>query len=240
MSAIVKIFDGERDANRLARLALQAQRRSEETSYDVRRRLIERDDVTDRQRKTIYKMRQETLSSQWTKERVQSLIADFVRDIVDTDERELRTRCMNDFGVGIPKLDPIMSVEEVAETITKAFAESYDSRESALGVEFSHRLGRAAMLEALETAWADYLSFQSEFDKSLSLRSYVKGGTLTDYRLEATELFEELLASVKREVLRDIFTYPLPGMKTDSIHGAETPKSSRINLRDGVGKLYLV
>jgi preprotein translocase subunit SecA len=73
------------------------------------------------------------------------------------------------------------------------------------------------MMEALETAWADYLSFQSEFDRSLSLRSYVRGDTLTDYRTESSRAFDDLLASVRREALKDIFTYPLPGEKIDSI-----------------------
>ncbi len=237
MSAMVKAFERGHNADKmsalpgLARLVRRAQRTSEETSYDIRKRLIQRDDVTDKQRKTIYRMRQEALASDWTKERVQSLIADYMQDIVDSDElvdeaslTELRTRCMNDFGVRIPKLDSVISMEEIKEAIAEAFGKTYDRRESVLGTEFSGKLGRAAMLEALETSWADYLSFQSEFDRSMSLRSYVKGSTLADYRLESTRLFEDLLASVRQESLKDIFTYPLPGEKTDSVHWARSPK----------------
>ncbi len=131
---------------------------------------------------------------------------------------------MNDFGVRIPKLDSVVSMEEMKGVIVAAFGKTYDRREFALGIEFSRKLGRAAMLEALETAWADYLSFQSEFDRSLTLRSYVKGSTLADYRLESARLFEDLLASVRREALRDIFTYPLPGERTDSIRLGENTK----------------
>jgi preprotein translocase subunit SecA len=237
MSAIVKAFDRGNDADMmsalpgLARLVRRAQRKSEETSYDIRKRLIERDDITDRQRKTIYQMRQEALASEWTKDRIRSLIADYVQDTVDIDEptdmsylEELRDRCMSDFGARVPKLDVVTPVEDIKKAIVEAFEETYGRRESALGTEFSRKLGRAAMLEALETAWADYLSFQSEFDRSLSLRSYVKGNTLVDYRLESARLFEDLLASVRREALRDIFTYPLPGEKVDSIHRAGNSK----------------
>ena len=262
MSAIVKTFDRSRRGEScirpdVARLVRRAQRKSEEMSYHIRRQLIQRDDIADKQRRAIYRMRQEILTGDWTKACVQSLTADHAADIMDcrtccqlvqsttchtqagsmwysdcqlvcgqyvgTDR--LRDYCMTNFRVLIPKLDIGMSIEEVERAIVEAFEETYERRERALGVDFSHKLGKAVMIDALETAWADYLSFQSEFDKSLSLRSHVRSDTLTDYRLESSKLFNDLLASIRREALRDIFTYPLPGEKIDSISWAGNPKS---------------
>lgn len=220
MSAMVKAFDADR-MSALPGLTRRAQGKSEEISYNIRGHLIHRDDIMDKQRKTIYGIRQEILTAEWTKKRVLSLIADYANDLVGVDGfnlKELRNRVMDDFGVRVPELGDLTSVEEIEEIITEAFEKTYNRREAALGTEFSSKLGRAAMLEALETAWADYLSFQSEFDRSLSLRSYIKGNILVDYRLESTELFKELLASIRREALRDIFTYPLPGEKADSVY----------------------
>lgn len=223
MAAIVKAYDRNENGD-LARLTRQAQRKSEETSYYIRRHLIERDDIIDIQRKIIYGMRHEILSAGWTREKAQSLIGNYVHDILSIDEmhdeaspEKLKKRCMDDFSVRIPEIDAFMSPEKVAEIVTKVFEETYDRRESALGVEFSRKLGQAIMLEALETSWADFLSFQSEFDRSLTLRSHVRGNTQTDYRLEASELFKDLLASIRSTVLIDIFTYPLPGEKKDSV-----------------------
>ena len=97
---------------------------------------------------------------------------------------------MNDFGVRIPKLGPIMSAEDIEETVTKAFEENYDNRESALGVEFSHKLGRASMLEALETAWADYLS--DSYDKTLILVHNGDSNQLHKVQFLKNELFRKI------------------------------------------------
>jgi len=233
MSAIVKAFDRSRSRD-LERLTYRAQQKFQEMSYHIRRYLIQRDDIADRQRKAIYRMREEILTGEWAEDRVQSLISDHVADLMDCgkyvdEERpannwnldELTTHCMTSFGVHIPEPGAEMSIEEIQKAIAKAFEETYDRRERALGVDFSCKLGKAVMADALETAWADYLSFQSEFDRSLSLRIYARGDALTDYRMESARLFDDLLASIRREALRDIFTYPLPGEKADSIRSAE-------------------
>ena len=218
MTATVKAFDRSQIQN-LSRLTRRAQRKSEEMSYHIRRHLVERDDIADRQRKIIYGMRWDILAGDWTKGRVQSLIVDVIRDQGGGHSPErLKEYCLSTFGVRIPKLDMEMPPEEVERSVIEAFEETYVRRERVLGADFSQRLGKAVMLEVLETAWADYLSFQSEFDRSHSLRSYVRGDALTDYRMESSRLFDDLLASIRREALRDIFTYPLPGEKIGSVH----------------------
>ena len=99
-------------------------------------------------------------------------------------------------------------------------------------MDFSSKLGKAAMIDALETAWADYLSFQSEFDRSLSLRIHSRGDEMTDYRMESARQFDDLLVSIRREALRDIFTYPLPGEKVDSIRSTEFHKPVSKSVRE--------
>ena len=261
-SAIVKAFDRSRGdgtgipaCHTMARLTRRAQRKSEEMSYYIRRHLIERDDIADKQRRVIYGMRQEILADDWTKARVQSLISDHAADLIrgqgivfrdqgfpyslvtdpyplEGDLEGLREYCMANFGVGIPKLDVGMSVEEMKRAIVEAFERTYDRRERVFGVGFSRKLAKAAMIGALETAWADYLSFQSEFDRALLLRSYVKSDTMTDYRLEFSKLFDDLLVSIRREALRDIFTYPLPAEKIDSTRRVKDPESISKQVRE--------
>jgi preprotein translocase subunit SecA len=232
MTATVKAFDRSRTHD-LSRLTRQAQRKSEEMSYHIRRHLVERDDIADRQRKIIYGMRWDVLAGDWTKGRVKSLIADVIRDQGGGHSPEqLKEYCMSTFGVRIPKPDVEMPSEEVERSVVEAFEQTYDRRERVLGADFSQRLGKAVMLEVLETAWADYLSFQSEFDRSHSLRSYVRGDALTDYRIESSRLFDDLLASIRREALRDIFTYPLPGEKIDSIHRTENTEKISEQVRE--------
>ena len=89
-------------------------------------------------------------------------------------------------------------------------------RERALGKDFFKKLVKAVMLEVLDTAWTDYLSYQSEFDNSIMLRSYVKENILVDYKRESAKVFKDLLASIRHETLKGIFTYPLPDEGIDS------------------------
>jgi len=244
MSAIVKALERSRSGD-LERLTRRAQQKSEETSYYIRRYLIERDDVADKQRRAIYRMREEILTGEWTGDRVRSLIANHAADLINcgkyVDEArsvnewkldELEAYCMSNFGVHIPASDAEMMVEEIQRTIIKSFEGVYDRRERALGADFSCKLGKAAMIDALETAWTDYLSFQSEFDKSLSLRIYSRSDEMTDYRMESARQFNDLLVSIRREALRDIFTYPLPGERADSIRSAEFYKPVSKSVRE--------
>ena len=228
----VKTFD----AARMTRLARRAQRKSEEMGYTIRKQVIEWDDVSDKQRKTIYRMRSNILSGNWTKADFRSLISEYAEDLISqyvnvdmpNDERnlsELKKHCLTDFGVRVKEPDGgYYTVEQIRKAIAEAFEKTCNMREHILGADFSRKLEKAVMLDVLETAWTDYLSFQSEFDRSISLRSYVKGNILADYRLESSRLFNDLLASIRRESLRGIFSYPLPGEKVDYIRRAENPE----------------
>jgi preprotein translocase subunit SecA len=108
-------------------------------------------------------------------------------------------------------------------------------REQSLGKDFSRKLEKAVMIEVLDTAWTDYLSFQNTFDNAMLLRSYVKDNILTHYKLESAKLFKDLLESIRHETLRLIFAYPLPGEKTDSVRWTEKNKQ----LSDQVKKLLI-
>jgi preprotein translocase subunit SecA len=227
-SALVKALDRSRHPD-LERLTRRAQRKSEEMSYYVRKHLTERDDVIDKQRKAVYRMRQEILDCDRTEARVRSLMADHAADLIERfadadrpgdewDLEGLREHCMADFRVRVPSLDTEASIEGVKRTLIESFEGAYNRRKRVLGVDFSGKLARAAIINSLESGWADYLSFQSEFERSILLRSYVRSNTIVDYRVESARLFDDLMASVRSEALKDIFTYPLPGEKVDSIH----------------------
>jgi preprotein translocase subunit SecA len=232
--------------NKLKMLTKKAQRKSEETSYAIRKHLIEHDDVIDKQRKVIYKMREDILADN-NEKRVNSLIADYVDDLIklitgntkspefthfrpylDSSSRwnDMRNFCTRDFGVHIPDTDfDDLNPESAKTLIIEAFNKTLEMREQALDREFSIRLAKAVMIEIMDTAWTDFLSFQSEFDNSIMLRSYVKSDVLVDYKLESAKLFKDLLASIRHETLKGIFTYPLPGEKMDSVYGTNKGKT---------------
>jgi len=236
-SALVKALDRSRYTD-LERLTRRAQKKSEEMSYYVRKHLTERDNVIDKQRKTVYRMRQEILDCDRIEARVRSLIADHAADLTkrfadadrpgdEWDLEGLREHCIADFRVRVSNLDAGTSIEEIKRTLMEAFEGTYNRRKRVLGVDFSGKLARAAIINSLESGWADYLSFQNEFEKSISLRSYVRSNIIVDYRMESARLFDDLMASVRSEALKDIFTYPLPGEKVDSIYESK-PMSKQV------------
>ncbi|MBM3211501.1 hypothetical protein FJZ33_04720 [Candidatus Poribacteria bacterium] len=227
MESLLKAFENSK-IQKLKRLTRKAQKKSEETSYQMRKYVLDRDNVADKQRRVIYKMRQDILSEEWDDEKVKFLIEDYVSYIVkcgkyispekipeEWDISGLVNYCMLTFGVYIPEFSDKVSIDEIMDFMVKAFQTYYEKRKKILGEDFSRKLCRAAMINALDMAWIDYLSFQREFDNSLMLRSYVKDNILVDYKRESAQLFNDLLASIRSEGMKGIFTYPLPGERPD-------------------------
>jgi len=266
MSAMIKAV--ERGYNqKMADLTRKAQRKSEETSYGLRKNLIEHDDVTNKQRKVIYKMRSDVLNDNNIETRVQSIIKDYADDLIiifgesftkspefyhsengnpfsnhkpSLDSsfcwNDMKNFCVKDFGVDISDTDLYdLNPESAKALIVDAFQKTLEMREKALGTNLSNKLEKAILMEVLDTAWADYLSFQTTFDNIMMLRSYVKDNILTHYKLESAKLFKDLLASIRYETLKLIFTYPIPGENPDSIRWTNKNKP----LSDQVNKLLL-
>jgi preprotein translocase subunit SecA len=270
MPAMVRAV--ERGYNhKMTNLTRKVQRKSEETSYSIRKNLIEHDDVADKQRKVIYKMRSDVLSEDTIEARVQSIIEDYADDLIilfgDTFTKspefchshengnpfsnhkpsldssfhwnDMKSFCIKNFGVYIPDTDlydlntesakafhvpPCNGRAEIVDTFQKVLK----MREQSLSKDFSNKLEKAIMMEVLDTAWTDYLSYQSTFDNVMLLRSYVKDNILTHYKLESAKLFKDLLASIRYETLKLIFTYPLPDEKADFVRKTDKPISDHV------------
>ncbi|MDQ1318233.1 MAG: preprotein translocase subunit SecA [Candidatus Poribacteria bacterium] len=247
--------------NRMTNLTRKVQRKSEETSYSIRKNLIEHDDVADKQRKVIYKMRSDILRENNIEARVQLIIKDYAEDLIimfgDTLTRspefchsrengnpfsnynpsldssfpwnDMKSFCVKSFGVYIPDTDLYDLNPESAKTvIVDTFQKVLKIREQSLDNDFSSKLKKAIIMEVIDTAWTDYLSYQSTFDNVMLLRSYVKDNILTHYKLESAKLFKDLLASIRYETLKLIFTYPLPDEKADSIRRMAKPISDHV------------
>ncbi|MEK7398498.1 MAG: preprotein translocase subunit SecA, partial [Candidatus Poribacteria bacterium] len=226
MSDMIKAI--EKNQDKIANLTRQAQQKSEETSYNTRRHLIERDDVTDNQRKRIYKMRLDILSEDNIDAKIQLLISDYSDSLiiavcnpdVNIAEKwnEMKDQCAKDFGVNIPDIDlDDLNTESAKVLMTNAFQKTLDMRESKLNIDFAQKMKKAIMIEILDDAWTDFLSFQHEMDTSMVLRSHVKGDIITDYRLESSKMFRDMLVSVRYETLKGIFTYPISSVKISLI-----------------------
>ncbi len=222
LSSMVKAIENN-DYKELKRMTLYAQKKSEEISYHIRKQLIEHDDVIDKQRKVVYKMRLDVMSEELTKNYTQVLINEYVNDFAkdkrykknenEWDIEKIKDIFYDNFMVNIDELDCCYCEDDIKNKLRESLEQVMLRREEILGSEFSRKLERVIMLDVIDSAYADYLSYQSEFDKSILLRSYVKDNILTDYRLESSKSFNDLISSIRTESLKEIFSYPLPGIK---------------------------
>ncbi|HGJ65386.1 TPA: preprotein translocase subunit SecA [bacterium] len=232
-SQLVKAIENGQ-MTKIKALTRRAQRKSEETSYAMRKYLIEHDDVIDKQRRAIYKMREDILADNEVIKQLKSFIVDYVDSIVPTNPpyfsfSKIKDHIFQSLNVNISIRDfDNIEPESVKKFILDDFEKALVMREFAFGKDFFKKLTKAIMIEKLDTAWTDYLSYQSEFDNSIMLRSYVKENVIVDYRLESAKLFKDMLISLKYEILKSIFTYPLPDEKTDSVYRLNRQLSDQI------------
>ncbi|MBD3184416.1 preprotein translocase subunit SecA [Candidatus Poribacteria bacterium] len=214
-SRMAKALD-ESNFKLMEKLTLQAQYKSEESGYETRKYLLEYDNVTHKQREVIHELKQEAIKGKWTIKELRSIIIDeYVSYLVDTkfDLNYLREYCFNNFGVKIPDININAEPDEAKENICNAFEKTYWERLEIFGKDFCSRIIQAVLVKTIEEAWTDYLSYQGELQKSFMLRHDERGKTIAKYRLESAEIFEDLINSIRRETLKDIFTYPLPGVR---------------------------
>lgn len=208
----------------LSKLIFEAQRKSEESDYALRKLVIDWDNVLDKQRKHIYRLRWSVLDGH--DDLIYELIKGYVNDLVNgtkypqigpIDEaklEELRSLCLKDFGVAITSID---EYADLRTSLINDFTKAWNVHEHLLGKEFSQKMVKSALILTIDEAWTEYLSYRTQLDKSMLLRSHIKDNIMTDYKRESFKAFKDLLSSIRYESLKRIMNYPLPGEKPDSI-----------------------
>ena len=219
----LKMPEGEAIEHPLVTRSLEsAQRKVEARNFDIRKQLLEYDDVANDQRKVIYQQRNELLESQDISETINamraSVIADIFRVHVPADsveeqwdiaglETELRSELLIDAAVGQWFRDePTLSDDEILERIQRGADETYRAKVALVGAETFHQFERNVMLQSLDTTWREHLAALDHLRQGIHLRGYAQKNPKQEYKREAFELFERLLDSVRRDVTRVVFT----------------------------------
>jgi preprotein translocase subunit SecA len=199
-----------------------AQRKVEARNFDIRKQLLEYDDVSNDQRKVIYQQRNELLETDDISETItamrQSVIADLFRTYVPAEsveeqwdmeglERALATELLINAPVAQWfKDEPTLSDEEILERITKEADEVYRAKVELVGAENFQQFERNVMLQSLDSHWREHLAALDHLRQGIHLRGYAQKNPKQEYKREAFELFEGLLDLVRKEVTRIVFT----------------------------------
>ena len=219
----LKMPEGEAIEHPLVTRSLEsAQRKVEARNFDIRKQLLEYDDVSNEQRKVIYQQRNELLESDDISETIaamrQSVIADVFRRYLPQESVEeqwdlagLEKALLSELQIVEPvsewvKAEPTLTDDEILVRIVEGAEAVYRAKVELVGAENFHQFERNVMLQSLDSHWREHLAALDHLRQGIHLRGYAQKNPKQEYKREAFELFETLLDQVRKDVTRIVFT----------------------------------
>ncbi len=241
---LVRVFGGDKLKNLMDRLGVgeddvienrfvssaiaQAQSRIEGHNFDIRKYVLEYDDVMNKHREAIYRLRKEILasgndlagSSQGAKEIVLDYLRTQIRNLVDfhTQGQDYKwnvTEIGESLKAILPITDDIVSQlievakagkkEELSEFVIKKAEELYEAREKEMGAENMRRLEKLVLLRTIDELWIDHIEAMEYLRDSVRLRAYGQRDPLVEYKIEGQNMYNQLVESIKGQVANLIF-----------------------------------
>ena len=195
----------------------KAQRKVEAHNFDIRKNLLDFDDVNNDQRKVIYGQRDELLDAESVKENIDGIRGDVIYDLVSRfvppnsvdeqwDLQGLQATLEGEFGVdmdvvGLVKAHEELDAEAIVQKVIDRMDEHFAQKEAAVGAETMRALEKHVMLTVLDQSWKEHLARMDYLRQGIYLRGYAQKQPKQEYKKEAFELFSEMLENVKREVI---------------------------------------
>jgi len=235
---LLRIFGGERLSSIMQRLKMpegepiehpivnrsiaKAQTRVESRNFDIRKQLLEYDDVANDQRRVIYQQRDELLETEDISETIRNMIAgqleDTVRIYVPRESVEeqwdipaLETALTAEYQVSAPiaqwiKSESELSDEQIIERVREVALEAYEGKVAQVGGDLFHQFERTLMLQTLDKHWREHLAALDYLRQGIHLRGYAQKNPKQEYKREAFELFSDMLDRIKHEVVQYVLT----------------------------------
>ncbi|MBB6522720.1 preprotein translocase subunit SecA [Pseudoteredinibacter isoporae] len=198
----------------------KAQRKVEGRNFDIRKQLLEFDDVANDQRQVVYNQRNELLETEDIAETVTAIRSDVIHDVVadfippmsveeQWDVPGLEQHIHNEFGVELPLQkwldeDNHMDEEQLRDRITEDLQTVYSEKCERVG-EAMRDIERQVMLQILDVLWKEHLANMDHLRQGIGLRAYAQKNPKQEYKRESFEMFETMLNNLKHEVIRVLF-----------------------------------
>ena len=219
----LKMPDGEAiEAGIVTRSIESAQRKVEARNFDVRKQLLEYDDVSNDQRKVIYQQRNDILEAASLSGQIASLrestMSDVARTYVPADSVEeqwdlagLEKTLHEEWQLDVPLASEVeksasVTDEDIVEKVTKAADASFDAKVERVGLEQFTPFMRMILLQSIDSHWREHLAALDYLRQGIHLRGYAQKNPKQEYKREAFELFSQLLDVVKMDVTRVLMT----------------------------------
>ncbi len=219
----LKMPEGEPiEAGIVSRSIESAQRKVEARNFDVRKQLLEYDDVANDQRKVIYQQRNDLLEAQDMSELISSLRAGMFADVVRTyvpaesveeqwDIPALQATLASEWALDLP-LDKMLeneqslNDEDILERVQKAADDAYEAKVALVGKDSFAGFERSVMLQSIDSHWREHLAALDHLRQGIHLRGYAQKNPKQEYKREAFELFGQMLDLIKNEVVKTVST----------------------------------
>ena len=231
--ALMRIFASEKMGNMMKRLGMErgeaiehpwvtraienAQRKVEGRNFDIRKQLLEYDDVANDQRKVIYEQRNELLDEGDISETIAAIREDVISSVVDEyippqsleemwDVGGLEERMRADFAVDLPiktwlENDDKLYEEKLRERILGEVIDAYKQKEAVVGEQVLRQFEKAVMLQNLDSHWKEHLAAMDHLRQGIHLRGYAQKNPKQEYKRESFALFSQMLEALKVEVI---------------------------------------
>jgi preprotein translocase subunit SecA len=232
---LLRVFGSQRISGVMSRLGMEegqpiehplinraienAQKRVEAHNFDIRKHLLEYDDVLNKQREVIYNQRKRVLAGENLPQEIQEIISELAESVVDPiadektypeewDYRRLNESLMRLFSFGLNfKTGETegMARENLIEKIEVQAREAYTRKESEFGAEAMRYLEKVIYLQAIDTLWKEHLLAMDHLKEGIGLRGYGQRNPLQEYQKEGYQMFMELIQRIKEETVEKLY-----------------------------------
>ncbi len=233
----------------LSRAIENAQRKVEGRNFDIRKQLLEYDDVANDQRKVIYSQRNELMDADEIAESVQNIRADVIDNLISEyippqsleemwDVAGLEDRLKADFAMEYPlqkwlEEEDNLHEDGLRERIQGGFSEAYKLKEEMVGADVIRQFEKQIMLQSLDNHWKEHLAAMDHLRQGIHLRGYAQKNPKQEYKREAFNLFGNMLDALKLDVISI-----LSRVRVQAREDVEAVEEQRRQQQEAVPKTY--
>lgn len=259
--SLLRIFASDRVANIMQRLNMpegeaiehpwvtraieNAQRKVEARNFDIRKQLLEYDDVANDQRKVLYQLRNDLLESYNISEFIDEIRFEVLENIVSlhmppesTEEQwdvsGLEKSLASEFKLQLPvqqwlDKDSELNEENLGQRVSEIAGQQYQKKVEMVGSDAMHQYERAVMLQTLDTHWREHLAALDHLRQGIHLRGYAQKNPKQEYKREAYDLFQAMMEEIKSEVTQILLTVQI--RDEEQVEAASETSQSPINMQ---------
>jgi preprotein translocase subunit SecA len=189
----------------------------EAQNFNIRKQLLEYDDVMNQQREIIYEQRRQALEEEDLQPLILDMVEDIVSELVDThiqedahpddwDLRGLEEGFLSQFS--IPWQEAVsedLTPEEIHESLQEKARNGYEQKEKEWGAEVARDMERIITLQTVDHRWREHLLAMDHLKEGIGLRGYAQQNPLNEYKREGLDMFQDMIGQIKREIIQTLF-----------------------------------